>query len=162
MKNIQTSRWHIYAALWSFIFALISFYWGIGGTIGLETLGEGIKAQALAGDPEILLVNWIGVFGKVLIGLLALAAGRRWLLPRLNHGLRLGLWIAGGLLALYGSLNLVQHILMLTGIAPIARSLGSLAAVRWHLFLWDPWWLLGGILFLLAASKQLRNAAMNV
>jgi hypothetical protein len=29
-------------------------------------------------------------------------------------------------------------------------------AVRWHLLLWDPWWLLGGILFALGAWQFTR------
>jgi hypothetical protein len=35
--------------------------------------------------------------------------------------------------------------------------------IRWHAQLWDPWWLLGGILFLLAAwqYQRARRRAMN-
>jgi len=29
--------------------------------------------------------------------------------------------------------------------------------IRWHAWLWDPWWLLGGILFLLAAWQYQRS-----
>jgi hypothetical protein len=56
------------------------------------------------------------------------------------------------LLTLYGAANLVQHGLMEAGIVDTPDGLGS-DAVTWHLALWDPWWLLGGILFLLAARE---------
>jgi hypothetical protein len=44
------------------------------------------------------------------------------------------------------------------------RLLGALAvpadawpSLRWHVFLWDPWWLLGGILFLVTARLARRR-----
>ena len=39
---------------------------------------------------------------------------------------------------------------MEAGVRSIPTALGS-DALRWHLLLWDPWWLLGGILFAGAA-----------
>lgn len=139
------------AIIWAFSFAALSAYWGAGGTFGLATLGDGMLELALAGDAEIMLINWVSVVGKIMIGLFALGLARQWGSPRLRRLMLTGVWAAGILMVLYGGLNLIQHILMAAGSIPVAGLLGSQEAVRWHIFLWNPWWLLGGILFVLTA-----------
>jgi len=42
---------------------------------------------------------------------------------------------------------------MAAGISSIPDLLGSMTAVRWHLLFWDPFWLLGGILFVTSAVQ---------
>lgn len=141
------------AALWSFVFAGISTYWSFGGLFGIDTLGEGMRELALSGDAELFLVNNIGIVGKVLLGLLALSLTRHWQNPLVRKLLRWAAYAAGGLLAFYGAANVIQHLLMLLGVIPIARLLGSSSAVLWHLLFWDPFWLLGGVLFLISARR---------
>jgi hypothetical protein len=46
--------------------------------------------------------------------------------------------------------NLIQHALMKTGVVPVPRGLDA-QALPWHLWLWDPYWILGGLLLLFAA-----------
>src|SRR6266542_2164164 len=52
------------------------------------------------------------------------------------------LWITGALKTAAG--------LMALGLLATPESMHSDAA-RWHLVLWDPWWVLGGVLFVIAA-----------
>jgi hypothetical protein len=56
---------------------------------------------------------------------------------------------------LYGSALLVQHSLMVTGVIDTPKSLGERAS-RWHLGLWDPVWITGGILFLASGRSPTR------
>jgi hypothetical protein len=65
-------------------------------------------------------------------------------------------WSTGLLLTLYGGANLVDHGRMVAGLRDTPQVLGEHAA-RWHLLLWDPVWLLGGVLFLAAAQDHLRG-----
>jgi hypothetical protein len=58
--------------------------------------------------------------------------------------------------ALYPVANFVQHALMVTGAIGTPDALGS-HAVGWHLALWDPFWLVGGLLFLAAARAFQRS-----
>jgi hypothetical protein len=64
-------------------------------------------------------------------------------------------WLAGALLTLYGLANLLDHGRMVVGLRATPPILGERAA-RWHLLVWDPFWLLGGILFLMAAWTSWR------
>jgi hypothetical protein len=56
----------------------------------------------------------------------------------------------GLLLVVYGIANFVQHGLMAAGIIPIPASFGA-EALPWHLLVWNPWWLAGGLLFVALA-----------
>jgi hypothetical protein len=147
------------AAAWAFLFAAASFYWALGGPLGVETIGPGITGPALAGDPTILAVIWITGALKVVAGVVALALiqprGRR--VPR--WALLLFGWGAGALFLVYGAANLIQDALIVAGAIPTPAGLGAVAA-RWHLFLWDPWWLLGGVLFALAAWSYGQRRAV--
>ena len=55
-------------------------------------------------------------------------------------------WGTGALLVLDGGVNLAVRGLIAIGVTNTPESMHSMAA-RWHLLLWDPWWLLGGLLF---------------
>jgi hypothetical protein len=54
-------------------------------------------------------------------------------------------------MALYGGLGFVLDGLRVAGVIEV-RAASEMAA-RWHFLLWDPWWLPGGVLFLLATSE---------
>jgi hypothetical protein len=87
---------------------------------------------------------------KVLAGLVALALVRPWgrVVPR--RLLLVAAWGPAAIFCLYAAANFVDHGLMESGARSIPDALGA-DALRWHLLLWDPWWLLGGILFAAAA-----------
>ena len=151
----RSAMWAGYAAcIWALVFAAISFYWAAGGTAGSETIGPAITDMAR--DPAFIAVLWGTGALKVLGGLLALALVRPWgrVLPR--WGLLAAAWSGGILMALYGAASWVQEGLMVGGVIRTPAGLGHTAAL-WHVLLWDPWWLLGGILFILAAWSYSRR-----
>jgi hypothetical protein len=65
-------------------------------------------------------------------------------------------WIGGVGLCLYGGLGLVSDVLHVTGIIddPATRKW-----FFWYLVLWDPWWVLGGVLYVAAAWFTGRSDA---
>jgi hypothetical protein len=154
-RSVTTSytwTWVAYAAsLWAILFALISFYWAAGGMIGIETLGTGIEDLARTRDSEIIAVTWVTGILKLIAALCPVALVRRWDRFISRRLLLLGTWAAGLIFLVYGIINVVQHGLMAIGINPVAQMIGIMSAVYWHLFFWDPVWLIGGVLFLLTA-----------
>jgi Protein of unknown function (DUF3995) len=152
-------RWPAYAAAsWAFVFALVSFYWALGGTVGAATNAPAITEPVLAREPAAVAVIWITGALKLLLAALALLLlwprprrvptwASNWLPRRLLIGTG---WVVTALMAGYeGLASLVQHALMVAGVLDIPAGLGETSA-RWHLVLWDPWWLLGGVLLGLA------------
>ena len=143
--------WAAYAAGgWAFLFAAPSFYWAAGGTAGTGTLGPGIAA--MASDPWFVAVVWATGVAKVLGGFLALALVRPWgrRIPR--WALLAGAWVWGALLVLHGADFVAQGALALGGFVDVPASVPP-AAIRWSTFLWGPWFLLGGLLFCVAAWR---------
>jgi len=144
--------------VWAVAFAAPSFYWAAGGRVGAGTIGPAIESLALARDPAFVTLLWVTGVLKLLAAVLALmlvVPGLRGPLPPRLVG-SAG-WTAAVVLLGYGIANLVQHLLMWTGPIPVPAGLGT-AALRWHLALWDPVWIIGGVLFTLAAVEHSRSA----
>lgn len=143
--------WFAYAACaWAFAFAAMSFYWAAGGTAGADTLGPAVTDPALARDPGFVALLWGTGALKLAGGLMALALVQRWgrIMPRWL--LLTATWGGGLFMLVYAGLNLGVRGLMAVGVLRTPDSMRT-AAAQWHLLLWDPWWLLGGILFVAAS-----------
>ena len=152
------TAWAAYAACaLAWLSAVPSFYWALGGTAGLDTVGGAIEELARTRDPAgIALGLGAGVL-KVAGGLLALALVRPWgqAIPgRLLGGVA---WAASVVLTGYGGLLVAVGALVLGGLispaGPIDRT-----ALRWHVFLWDLWFLVWGLLLGVAAWQYGRES----
>jgi Protein of unknown function (DUF3995) len=139
--------WPAYAAAaWAFTFAAVSFYWGLGGTVGLDTLSLSLEQDAREGGTEVLALTIVPGVAKLALGILALA---------LVHPRRPAVvlaWLAGLGMTLYGAVLTGEKALMKLDVLDVPQALGD-DRVGWYLFFWDPLWLIGGILFLLAAAR---------
>ncbi len=145
------------AAVWAFAFAAASAYWAAGGTVGLGTLSPEITERV--GDPEFVAVVWVTGALKALAGMLAFALAGLW--PRLPRWpVLFGGWGTGVLLTLYGAAGLTQAVLTLAGVLDAREP--DHTTLLWYALLWEPFWLLGGILFLLAAWRYGRSAHRTV
>jgi Protein of unknown function (DUF3995) len=152
----RATAWAAYAACaLALLYAVPSFYWALGGTAGLRTVGGAIERLGRTHDPaSIALGIGAGVL-KVAGGLLALALVRPWgrAIPR---RLLLGAaWAASTVLTAYGGLLVAVGALVLTGrigaSGPVDRT-----ALRWHVLLWDLWFLVWGLLLGVAAWQYGR------
>ncbi len=142
---------------WMFVFAAMSFYWALGGTTGLNTVSLG---QELAGESWFIMVLWFTGFLKVIGGLLALALVRAWdrWIPRWL--LLIAAWGVGVVLLLHGGDFMVQGALTETGIISFSGP-ATWTSAHWQTFVWGPWWLLGGLIFCLAAWNYQSISAVD-
>ena len=150
------SAWAGWAAsAWAGLFALVSLYWAAGGMVGSDTLGVEIDRLAHERDASFVGVVWAASALKALAAALALALIQTWgrRLPR-RLLLVMG-WATGAFITLYALANAIQHALMASEVISTPEDLGA-DAVAWHLALWDPFWLIGGLLFL-AAARTFQN-----
>ncbi|MFF3767640.1 DUF3995 domain-containing protein [Streptomyces sp. NPDC001922] len=142
------------ASLWAAAFAALHFYWALGGDRGLSvSAGEALAAER---------PPWFVVFGLWGVGLLCLAAALpAWLLTRPRPGGIPGLLVSSagwgiGILLLARGIGI--EVLLL------AASSGQVAAVSpeqrtWSLALWNPWFVVGGLAFGLAALRYGKHTA---
>jgi hypothetical protein len=137
------------AAAWAFAFAAPSFYWGFGGHFLAETVSGQLASESWADHRELqALVLVTGVL-KVVGGLFALSLVRlSW--PRAKSRLVIrGGYAVSALLTAYGVVNVIGEALAQTG-AVKASATVDWHALRWHLFLWDPYFVVWGVLLGLA------------
>lgn len=138
------------AAALAFTFAVPSLYWAAGGMAGVGTLGGRIEELARQRDTGLIVATWIAFLLKLLGGFLALALVQSWgrRLPR--RPVRLTSWASAVLLCVYGILQTATVALIAAGVVDDAQGLSS-GALRWRLFLWEPLFLIWGLLLGLAA-----------
>ena len=144
------------ACAWGLAFATISFYWGLGGTIGLDTLGGSLESLAKAHDRTLLIAVWVTGLLKVLGSLLALALVGTWAarLPR-RMVTALG-WVAAASLTLYGGVLVVAEALVTIGVIKPTQPV-DWKPLLWHLYVWDLSFLVWGILFGVATWHYSRT-----
>lgn len=153
----QASSWVGYAAAAvAFTFAAVSLGWVLGGTVALSTLGNRIEELVLARDPTLITLTWVVVVLKVAGGLLALALVQSWGLRLPQRPLRLTASIGAAALIAYGVLQEASVALIALGLTSAERPAGSV--LLWRLLLWEPWFIVWGVLLGLTA-RQARSRA---
>lgn len=158
------SRWLVagraaaYAAsLAAFAYGLVSLYWALGGHGLISTVGGYVEQFAQRGGATAVLLAWAATVLKAAGGFLALALARPWgrLVPRA--------WLltasagASVLLVAYGGLNVAAGALVLTNVIHPSQST-DLNALRWHVELWDLWFLAWRIMQALATVSYWKQA----
>jgi hypothetical protein len=155
--RLRATAWAAYAACaLALLYAVPSFYWALGGTAGLDTVGGAIEQLGRSRDPAgVALGIGAGVL-KVAGALLALALVRHWraIPPRLLGG---AAWAASVVLTAYGGLLVAVGALVLTGLISPSGAVDR-TALRWHVLLWDLWFLVWGLLLGVAAWQSGRES----
>lgn len=153
------------AAVWAFVFAGISFYWAAGGSFGANTVGNEVTGFAASNWVVFSIVLWMDGVLKVLLGLLALALVQPWGKRFSRRFLLVSSAVIGFGMAAYGFVELLG-----TGLSAIFMKLGMTSispSVDWkgitgHLAIWDPYWLLGGILFVSVSQPMPDKARTRI
>ena len=150
----HSSGWPAYAAFCvGFLFALLNIYWLLGGELGLNTLGHAVEADTRRGAPVIVAAAVVKAAGSLFPLALVQPWGRRF--PRLLLS-AVG-WAGAALLVLYGGALTIGAALVELGAFPVTPA--DPVALRGHLYVWDPWFLLWGVLLVLAMARFERAPA---
>jgi hypothetical protein len=149
------------AAISAFGYALMSAYWALGGHALVSTIGGYVEQFARQGGALPVLVAFAATVAKVAGGLLTLALVRPWgrVVPR--RWLLTGSAGASALLVVYGGLNVLFGALVLSGVLHPAGGVDR-TALRWHVGVWDLWFLVWGILLALAAVGYWRQTVTRL
>jgi Protein of unknown function (DUF3995) len=145
----------VLAVLLAVASAAVSAYWTAGGTALLDTVGGAVESLARERTAGALVLGVAVVVAKLVAALLALA-----LLVRPGPAVRLLALLAGSLLTLWGGANVLLGGAVLTGVL----DLGPVAderALRWHVLVWDAWFLVWGLALLVAVQRTRRRAALS-
>ncbi len=140
------------------LYAAVSVYWGSGGTWLVDTVGGSIAKAALAGSTGAILAVWAAAFLKLVASVLPLLALRRLSSPAWNRNLWVLAWVEAAILTLYGLVLTASGLLLQAGVIHASANADH-RALAWHAYLWDPWFLIWGLLvgFALRAGRQRRS-----
>lgn len=134
--------------------AATSAYWAAGGTGLLDTVGGSIARWGQEGGPSVRLALATVVVLKLAAAWLPLRAVRESRQPTV----RKLAWLEAAILTVYGG------VLTVSGVAVQAHLLNAGAdpdwkALDWHVYLWDPWFLIVGLLVwgALQRSREWRH-----
>jgi hypothetical protein len=149
----SATSWAFLAAAWCAAFALLHIYWAIGGDVGLAQ-SAGANLARTRPTAFVLFGLWGVAALLVAGGSLWCALARGW--PRGRQMRRAAIVVGSfaGVLLLVRAV--VVEVVLLLDAGGIASSVGP-AQTRWTLWLWSPWFLLGGALFLVAAHRLARS-----
>jgi hypothetical protein len=158
VSDRRTARWPAWlAAALAFASAGVSAYWTLGGVWLLDTVGGEIERLARERSWPAVALGAVIVALKVLAGSLAIALARR--APAAGRRRRLLLVVNGAvsaILCLWGGANVLVGALVLGGAITPSTAVDR-HALRWHVFLWDLWFLVWGAA-LAAAVIAVRRA----
>ena len=149
-------RWAGYAAgIWSLVYMLPHLYWAAGGTAMMSAIRPSAPAQ-----PTWHLINWVAsamLTGAALVAFLLARRPDRGLV----HWPLLAIAWAGAVLSIaHGVYGIVDRTLIVTG-ATLVESRRFLleqdAWVLWDLLVFEPWFLIEGVLFGLAGWASLSQ-----
>jgi Protein of unknown function (DUF3995) len=136
------------AAAVGILYAAISAYWGLGGTWLLSTVGSSLVHDR---STAALVAVWAAVVVKLAAAAIPLLACRRTADGRHSRRLTILAWTAGAVLALYGFVLTAIEVMVQTGVINVSKTADH-RALRWHAYLWDPWFLIWGLLVLTALA----------
>lgn len=137
-------------------YAGVSVYWGLGGTGLLDTVGGSLERAGREGGLGISLLLWAAATLKAIAAVLPLLAVNRRPSARWRRAVRSLAWVEGTVLFAYGLVLTGVGLLLQLGIVePTADA--DHRALAWHAFLWDPWFLMWGLLVLFALRLSRRH-----
>jgi hypothetical protein len=145
------------AAAWAFLFAVPSLLWALGNDFGASTtVSPSLIKLAHDRVAWFVAVFWATVILKLAGAAIGAGLMRRWNAPSGRLLVCCG-WGAAVVLVWHGLLFVVQGILVEVGavaVAPASRGIS-----RWYLYLWGPWFVLGGLAFGAAAWAYARASS---
>ncbi|WP_245738402.1 DUF3995 domain-containing protein [Streptomyces sparsogenes] len=136
------------------MFAVPSFFWATGHTFGAQsTVSPSLVKLARDGVPWFLTVLMVTGFLKLFGALIGIGLTR----PRGSRISRLMVFCGGGaaiLLTWHGGLFVVHGVLVEAGAISVEPDLAALTG--WYLYLWGPWFIIGGLAFAGATALYVR------
>lgn len=134
------------ACAWGLVFAAAHLYWLLGGTLGIP-LG-----LALFANKPLLVIDIIAIPLCIIAALLALALVQSWGRRFPWQWLLTAAWAACALFVVHAAPQIPDWVILALG----RRTTALTPADRFDLFLYEPWFLVGGILFGVAAWRFQR------
>jgi hypothetical protein len=148
-KRGRGAAWAAFAV--GILYTAISVYWALGGRWLLADVGSNLVAAPTREAGLLIAMVWAAVFIKFAGAIVPIMAVPTQLAPSVRRIVRGLAWAEAAILTLYGlvwtSVGLLVQIHFVRTPANADH-----VALAWHAFVWDPWFLVWGILVLIAMN----------
>jgi Protein of unknown function (DUF3995) len=137
------------------LYAAVSVYWGLGGGWLLDTVGASLTQAARSASALVVLAVWCAVGLKMIAAVLpplAVGAVARGSLRRRRLTRALA-WVEAAILTCYGLIWTAVGLLVQAGLIGTSANADH-RALAWHAYLWDPWFLVWGLLVTAALLRS--------
>jgi hypothetical protein len=141
-RNALRAAWAAFFV--GLLYAAVSLYWALGGTWLLDTIGGSLEEQARAGTMGVRLAVWAAVALKIIAAVLPLLALGRLSRPAWHRIVWVLAWVESAVLTVYGLVWTAVGLLAQAGVTHVSTN--DPRALAWHAYLWDPWFLVWGLL----------------
>jgi Protein of unknown function (DUF3995) len=131
------------------------------GTALLATVSGTVEDVARRGGLPAIALGSAATVLKVAGGMLALALTRSWGRALPHNWLLLAAGIASAVLICYGALQVAVGALVLSGALHPAGGVNH-QALRWHVAVWDMWFLVWGLLLAVATTAHWRRGSRRL
>jgi hypothetical protein len=131
--------------------AAVSVYWGVGGTWLLNTVGGSFARLGRNPTTSTIVAVWAAATLKLAAALLPLLALRN--PDRGSRSARLLAWAAAGILSIYGAVLTSVGLLVQADVIDSPAN-ADRRALTWHAYVWDPWFLVWGLVILTALLRS--------
>lgn len=135
--------------VWWILAGAIWLYWAAGGTVGVGTLWGGSEALSGIREPWLSTLLWGFSIFQLGLATLGLAISQRRTLVGLLTVVNTSAFLIGLTLVPYVAVDTVLRGLMLIGVLETIALDGIARA--WRLLFWNPWWVVGVLLYCAAA-----------
>lgn len=134
---------------WWFLAGAASLYWVTGGTVGVGTLWVGSDALLEAREPWLVTALWvIGVF-ELVLATFSVSVARGWGRPGILAVVNADAFLVELTLVPYVAVDtLVSALVTIDVFHPVVL---EQTALVWRLLFWNPWWIVGGLLYCVGA-----------
>lgn len=141
-------------------YALVSVYWGAGGTWLLDTVGGALERLGRSGSAAAAFLISFVVLRKVIAMVLPLVAIRPVNSFPTRRVIRRLAWVEAWILTGYGLVYTVGGLLVQADVLKASPD-ADRHAMAWHTYLWDPWFLVWGVLVTVALlnSRDSRGSS---
>jgi hypothetical protein len=126
-------------------YAAVSVYWAAGGTGLLDTVGGAFGSAGRPAEAAMRIGLWAVVVAKIAAAVLPVLALGRSPARAWQRSIWLLAWAEAVVLTSYGLVLTIPGLLIQAGVLHPGRGADH-RALEWHAYLWDPWFLLWGLL----------------
>jgi len=131
------------AVLWCCVFAAVHVFWALGGSAGLASSAG--SDLAVRRPPMFVAVGLWGVAVALLAGAAFVGVAAAVNMPRRRR--RVMAWMIGLAGVVLLARGVLVEVVLAADAGGVRREVGP-HQTRWSLVLWNPWFMLGGVLFI--------------